>query len=177
MKLQTLRRHISPYLIHAKRATTINHAFSSALAPVGEWDPVEAKRAMTALGQGNFDALVCVYCAGPGQTWDHLEPLVRNSEPSGFGHTLGNLVPCCRDCNSAKGNKPWREWLSSWPKAPESAIISIDRYVATFRPSPQVMSDLESKYPEELRELRKLWHQILDLMKSADVVVERMKES
>jgi 5-methylcytosine-specific restriction endonuclease McrA len=35
------------------------------------------------------------------QTWDHIEPLVR-----GGSHTQGNLIPCCKSCNSRKKDRP-----------------------------------------------------------------------
>ena len=26
---------------------------------------------------------------------------------------IGNLVPACGKCNQSKGNKPWRDWMTS----------------------------------------------------------------
>src|SRR3954451_2669499 len=68
---------------------------------------------MTVLGQPDLNDLRCVYCGEPAETWDHLVGLVKDSELNGYGHQVGNLVPCCRACNSLKGNKGWREFVRS----------------------------------------------------------------
>lgn len=51
----------------------------------------------------------CYYCGalGPG-TIDHVVPLSR-----GGTHGVGNLVPCCRTCNTSKGTKFLSEWRQS----------------------------------------------------------------
>jgi len=49
----------------------------------------------------------CVYCGGEQTGWDHVIPLSR-----GGAHTEGNLVPCCRPCNSSKGCLTPDEWLA-----------------------------------------------------------------
>jgi 5-methylcytosine-specific restriction endonuclease McrA len=46
----------------------------------------------------------CVYCPAVGNTLDHLIPLGRGS------HTLGNIVPACRSCNSSKNARTPMEW-------------------------------------------------------------------
>lgn len=45
----------------------------------------------------------CVYCGKKQErlTQDHIVPLV-----DGGGHTVQNVVPACRSCNSKKGRKP-----------------------------------------------------------------------
>jgi len=48
----------------------------------------------------------CAYCAGPGPlAQDHIIPLVR-----GGRHSIGNLLPACKPCNSRKGSKLLVEW-------------------------------------------------------------------
>jgi 5-methylcytosine-specific restriction endonuclease McrA len=43
----------------------------------------------------------CMWCGTTEDiTMDHLIPLARGGE-----HSIGNLVACCRSCNSSKGNK------------------------------------------------------------------------
>lgn len=51
--------------------------------------------------------LPCCYCGQPGpSTVDHYIPLAR-----GGTHTLDNLRPACRSCNSRKGAKLPSEWI------------------------------------------------------------------
>jgi 5-methylcytosine-specific restriction endonuclease McrA len=52
----------------------------------------------------------CVYCWGACETIDHVVPLVR-----GGTSYEGNLVPCCRACNSAKGARLLVEWRAGRP--------------------------------------------------------------
>src|SRR5688572_14212995 len=118
-----------------KRTTTINHAFASALAPADPFDEARVLAAMELLGQTDRDNLTCTYCDDPAETWDHLRGLVVKSQFSGFGHVLGNLVPCCKPCNSKKGNAPWEEFLTASAGA-SSAVRRrrIEAYVSTFAP-------------------------------------------
>ena len=53
---------------------------------------------------------------------EHLIPLAR-----GGRHSVGNLAPLCRSCNSSKSHLTWSEWrLSDRPQA-----------VAAFGPRPR----------------------------------------
>jgi 5-methylcytosine-specific restriction endonuclease McrA len=47
----------------------------------------------------------CAYCLNPADTLDHVIPLVR-----GGRHTIGNLLPACRSCNSSKHKWLLIEW-------------------------------------------------------------------
>lgn len=49
----------------------------------------------------------CFYCAGPGGTLDHFHPLAKGGE-----HSLRNLIPACKSCNSAKRDRPASEFLA-----------------------------------------------------------------
>ena len=55
----------------------------------------------------------CAYCDKPSTGVDHIIPLSRGGldEP-------GNVVPCCRYCNSSKGPRLLSEWhkCPSWLK-------------------------------------------------------------
>ena len=99
MKPSGIKRHLRPYSMVQRRKTTINHAFASALAPCDEYDENRVAEAMALLGQTDLDDLRCVYCDSAAETWDHLVGLVKDSKLNGYGHQIGNLVPCCRDCN------------------------------------------------------------------------------
>ena len=112
MKKESVKSHLARYSISQKRRTTINHAFASAIAPVDVYDEAKLGEALRLLGQDSDGNLSCVYCGLPAETWDHLVGLVENAELRGFGHQIGNLVPCCRACNSSKGAKDWEDYLT-----------------------------------------------------------------
>lgn len=48
----------------------------------------------------------CAYCGSPHRlTFDHVMPLARGGE-----HTIANIVPACRSCNSSKKDRTPEEW-------------------------------------------------------------------
>jgi 5-methylcytosine-specific restriction endonuclease McrA len=49
--------------------------------------------------------LTCFYCKDFPTTVDHVVPLIH-----GGTNYQENLVPCCRPCNSSKGDKSLAEW-------------------------------------------------------------------
>lgn len=63
--------------------------------------------APTAAQLKSIRELPCCYCGQPGPSAvDHYIPLAR-----GGTHTLDNLRPACRSCNSRKGAKLPSEWI------------------------------------------------------------------
>lgn len=48
----------------------------------------------------------CIICENPKITIDHIIPISR-----GGRHSIGNLQPLCRSCNSSKGSKLMIQWL------------------------------------------------------------------
>lgn len=52
----------------------------------------------------------CYYCQSPATTVDHVVPLSR-----GGTNYEGNLVPCCRRCNSSKADRLLVEWRAGRP--------------------------------------------------------------
>lgn len=157
------------YSIADRRRTTINHAFASARAPVEPYDPARVEVAMRFLGQEDLNNLLCVYCGDEAQTWDHLHGLVRDKEPSGYGHTLSNLVPSCKDCNSKKGNRPWDEWLRKTGR--EDRILLLTRYERRFRLVPADKGDFLGE--EEKTKLERLKREIITRMEQADDLIRR----
>lgn len=50
----------------------------------------------------------CAYCESRNaEHWDHVIPVVR-----GGTHSIGNLLPACRECNLSKSHKFVSEWRS-----------------------------------------------------------------
>lgn len=101
MRYPTVRNHLKPYVMVSRRKTTINHAFAAAIAPSDDYDVQRVRQALALLGQDPDQDLRCAYCGATAQTWDHVFATVKDSRFSGYGHRLGNLLPCCKFCNSA----------------------------------------------------------------------------
>jgi hypothetical protein len=169
MRAADIRGHFASYSIAEKRTTTIRPAFASALAPTELYDVDRVRRALTLLGQENLESLACVYCDAAAETWDHLQSLVRNKKPSGFGHTLGNLVPSCRACNSAKGSKPWESWMTARGISAER-IALVRRYHETYLEAPQPISQ-RCLTQEQTQRLNAVEEQIVALMIEADALL------
>jgi len=87
------------------------------------------------LGMDPESDLRCAYCFDEAETWDHIFATVRNSRFSGHGHRLGNLLPCCKSCNSKKGNKPWHVHLSALSMTSEereARTKAINNYISKY---------------------------------------------
>lgn len=81
----------------------------------------------------------CFYCLSPATTVDHVVPLSR-----GGTNYEGNLVPCCKPCNSSKcalllsewrferphgGTVTWREWMDVVPEImPRPVKVEPERF-------------------------------------------------
>ena len=170
MNPKSIRSHLKPYSISAKRRTTVAHAFASALGPCDEYDQEKVERALIALGQKDLNHLACVYCQRPAQTWDHLENLVRASQFNGYGHQIGNLVPSCRDCSSEKGGKPFRAFVAADTRLsePERAALirRLENHLALAKPIE--VRALEPHRQELLSKFLAVQAHILQLMEEAD---------
>ena len=169
MNLKSIRSHLKPYSISAKRRTTVAHAFASALAPCDKYDETRIADALTALGQSDLEHLTCVYCGHAAETWDHLENLVKAGQLNGRGHQIGNLVPSCRNCNSEKGGKSFLKFVSENPSLSDAAktdlILRLEQHLALAKP---VASSNNSETQEVLRRFFAVRDQILELMREAD---------
>ena len=173
MKIQTIKSHLQPYSISKKRKTTINHAFASAIAPIDIYKENEKRiiEAMMFLGQ-DTENLKCVYCDRPAKTWDHVVGLVKNSDFSGSGHVIGNLLPCCKKCNSKKGNQNWKDFLNKKKDANTKKKIKIlERYFKKY----SFPNELENRFPSEMRRFKSIKKKILKLMEEADEIAEKIK--
>lgn len=75
------------------------------------------------LHQWRKSGTACVYCTSPATTVDHVIPLAR-----GGTNYEGNLVPCCKRCNSSKSDLLTSEWR--WGKR-SSGSVSYSPWLAT----------------------------------------------
>ncbi|MGB7548236.1 MAG: HNH endonuclease [Terracidiphilus sp.] len=176
MKKESIKSHLAKYSINRKRRTTINHAFASAIAPVDTYDEARLVEALQLLGQDADGQLTCVYCGTPAETWDHLIGLVEKAELRGYGHQLGNLVPCCRACNSKKGAKAWDIHLRA--VAPEQSVEAkysqitcyLSRYAAQVdtKRAEEMLPDCWKRYCEIKQE-------IFGLMGEADALADQLR--
>jgi hypothetical protein len=177
MRYSDIIRHLNPYGIVAHRKTTINHAFAAAVAPCDKFDEQRVREAITLLGQNPDSDLYCVYCGERAETWDHVFAMVQKSAFSGYGHRLGNLLPCCKPCNSKKGNKNWKLFLETLPlpissEVRANRIDTIQCYVDNF-----LVSDVVPDHLAEYQELQRIKEQIITLMAQADVIAKKLRES
>jgi hypothetical protein len=173
MRYEDIKRHLKPFSICNRRKTTINHAFASAVAPCDNFDDETVRRAIRLLGQNPDEILMCAYCDRPAETWDHVFATVKASVFSGAGHRLGNLLPCCKPCNSSKGNKRWDLFLQTLhpesPKLAEKTVV-IQGYLDEF-----FVEDVPPADLPEYRELLKIKSEILELMGRADALATKIR--
>ncbi len=125
-----------------------------------------------------YNFVLCVYCGEPAETWDHVFGLVKNLKYSGYGHVIGNLLPCCKKCNSAKGNKNWLDFLTK--KIDDDSLRRekfkiIDNYLQEHLSNELSYSNIEKKCHDEIANYEKIKLQIFDLMKKADIVAASIK--
>jgi len=173
MRYQTIRTHLRPYSILARRRTTVNHAFASAIAPCDVFEDQRVREAIRLLELDPDAELNCAYCGNPAETWDHIFATVRKSQFSDYGHRLGNLLPCCKPCNSRKGNKSWEDYLESLPlpqATRERRFECIPRFLAKYS-----VLDPTDPQDRDLGELESLRTEILRLMAEADRIATRIR--
>ena len=179
MRFDDIKRHLVPYAIFKRRKTTVNHAFASAIAPCDDFDAEVVKRALRLLGQNPDDDLRCVYCDRDAETWDHVFATVRESVFSGAGHRIGNLLPCCKPCNSKKGNREWDVFISSCETAGPSRDARVAR-IRHYLEKLYVADAVPTALPEYAR-LLEIRDRVLLLMKEADDIAQiiraKMKET
>lgn len=94
------------------RKSTITGLFYVTITPVVEPSEDDVRNALHVLGMKEGHC-VCAYCGDRHTEWDHLRPIVKDREPTGYITEISNLVPSCSKCNQSKGNKPWHDWINS----------------------------------------------------------------
>lgn len=142
------------------------------------YDADRVSDALRFLGQDPDGDLSCVYCGHAAQTWDHLVSLVKAGQLQGFGHQLGNLVPCCKACNSAKGSKDFISFISTYPTIAGDRVALIARlteYQQQFA-NPVDIAHLHEVAPDQWTRYSAIKQQIFDLMKEADVLAQDIRQ-
>jgi hypothetical protein len=179
VKKEDIKRHLKTYSVYDKRRTTINHAFASAIAPSDDYSEKKLNEALLFLGQNPDAELICVFCDRPAETWDHLVGLVKSGELRGYGHQVGNLIPCCKECNSKKGSKDFDRFINESGrvnKSKEDLISLLQKYQEKFAKEINLTS-LQNKLPEEFLKFQKIKNEMLELMKEADLIASKLRES
>ena len=174
MRVKSIAAHLQPYKMLRSRRTTINHMFAAAIAPHDSYDEARVRQAVILLGNDPDSDLSCAYCGNPADTWDHVFATVKNSRFSGYGHRLGNLLPCCKTCNSRKGNKSWEIHLSSLPMEKDERNRrekTISLYLQTY-----LLIDDEVESSDDSQRLELIRAQVLALISEGDEIASRIRE-
>ncbi|MCC7307353.1 MAG: HNH endonuclease [Acidobacteria bacterium] len=179
MEYTSIKNHLRPYKIVQRRRTTINHAFAAAIAPHDAYDEQRIRKAVELLDQNPDESLRCVYCDAHAQTWDHVFGTVRNSEFSGHGYRLGNLVPSCKDCNSSKGNKNWKDFMSQLAgsnKLSASELLRRQRLIEDYIRANAYSDESPLNCPEFDR-LQEIRSKVFELLAEADMLAQIIREN
>jgi len=135
------------------RSSSISNAFINGIVPAIEPTEEQIKTALDVLEQ-NVNDVRCVYCGAKKTEWDHLYPLIENKKHTGYITEIANLVPACGKCNQSKGNKNWKEWMTSDAKlSPKTIAVPnlnkkiqlIEKYDKTFKKRRVNLEELAGK--------------------------------
>lgn len=98
------------------RTSSITNTFYASILPFNKFTDEDVNSRLVTLGYSNVEIenenICCIYCGAEANTWDHLYPLIKNRKATGYYHDISNMVPSCNTCNSSKGSKDYKEWLS-----------------------------------------------------------------
>ena len=174
MDLESIKAKLKIRSIYQERWTSVANGLASALAPRDSYDREALAEAMHVLGQADPENLTCVYCDAPAQHWDHLFGTVKSGRFSGYGHVIGNLVPACHQCNTKKGGKTWEQWCILKGSSPER--VGRLRAFTELYPLRQITdAELQSRFPEEMRELDEIREELRRLLIRADEISKRVQ--
>lgn len=165
------------------RTSSITNAFVSAIIPAIRPTEAEVREALDILGL-DPENLRCAYCGDKSSEWDHLRPLVRAKNPTGYVSEIANLVPSCGKCNQSKGASDWKNWiLGSAHHSPASRPISdlkerVARLEAFERWKTPIKIDFASAVQADLWAAH--WQnrdRLLDLMKEYQVCADQIRRA
>jgi hypothetical protein len=166
----------------SSRTPTLRNAFAQAIAPSDNYDRDRVISAIRGLKQDPNKNLKCVFCGKSASSWDHLFPLVKDKEFYGYGNWLGNLVPCCTDCNQRKRGVDWSEFLKKKdPRSFQAKKKLLRKYYRKYGRARITSSKIEHLCGAEMRRLSRLREIIFERMKEADrvasVIHEKLQKS
>jgi hypothetical protein len=178
MKINSIKRHLKSYSIIKERKTTISHAFASALSIPDEFEISQVSQAIRLLEQNPDYDLFCAYCGKEAETWDHINAIVLNGEFSGNGHQINNLIPCCKTCNSKKGNKNWEEFLRK--KNNQSPSVDLEKRIKRINDyignnNINLLEIIKNQCPELLKNFQSKKEQVLELLQEADEIATQIR--
>jgi len=175
MKKKDIKRHLQDYSIFSKRRSTINHAFASALSIADDYDEGKIDEALRMLEQDPNANLLCAYCNEFAETWDHIKAVVKAGEFSGHGHQINNLIPCCKDCNSAKGNTEWSVFLKLKNLDTQERIGRITNYInLNFVDAKNLLQSDDFK--NDLKQYKAIKEKVFELMKKGDQKAKAIRD-
>ena len=162
------------------RSSSMTNAFIQAILPTLRWSEAEEAEALSILGMAR-PHLVCSYCGDPTSEWDHLFPLVRNKQPTGFLHEIRNLVPSCGRCDHSKSGRDWDAWFQSENRnSPtkrgvpdrEQRLARLQSFVAWGKLQPIPFEQLAPAHEAQnnWETLRKLQADMVEAQKLADIL-------
>jgi len=95
----------------ASRVSSVTNSFVQAIIPDVPFSQEEMEEALAILGM-TPDNRTCVYCGTSATDWDHLRPLVKGKQPTGYVNEIRNVVPACGPCNQSKSGADWLKWMT-----------------------------------------------------------------
>jgi hypothetical protein len=142
------------------RGSSITYAIAASATPYVE-PSAEELDAMLRILDMDRENIRCAFCGQATNQLGHLHSLVENGRPTGWGTTIGNLIPACARCKSSRGNKPWEEWIErkvadpTWP-GQAGAIERIKRIALLEQRFPGRKLDWSQVPPDLVREFAEL---------------------
>ena len=118
---------------------------------------------------------MCAYCDKSAETWDHIKAVVSKSSFSGHGHQINNLIPCCKDCNSAKGNKEWNVFLKFKKLDTQERIDRITNYINHNYIDAKNLLQTDD-FKDDLKEYNAIKEQVFELMKKGDQKAKAIRD-
>lgn len=166
------------------RSSSLTNSFVNSVIPVIQPSEAEIENALNILGM-DLDSYCCVYCGDAATEWDHLNPLVRNKNPTGYISEIQNLVPACGKCNQSKGNSYWKDWmLGKADRSPksrqipdiESRIKQLEKYELEQKPTHIDFRNLvtEAIWDEYWQKLEQLHNLLNEIQPYADDMAKKI---
>lgn len=128
-----------------------------------------------------FGDKTCAYCGRSATHLDHLYPMIRDNEPTGYGTDPSNLVPCCEKCNRSKGNMAWEDFMQSencdhTAKANMTPQASKAERIKTLNAFQIAMPAIRQKLdPTVKQQWTKQWNALEEELKKTETMLINMK--